>query len=142
MVVLAQFPATPGQFVKDNMTDVVNLFLGWAVFWCYGFRLIYWCGYTSTQTVSRFFCGQFYNDISQLSACEGVGFGEPWLPSCDSAWREVPAYALRYRVVRACVCVCGRCDVCCLFAAVLLRIYDFMNLRCDVRDVCPTAVRT
>ena len=104
MGVLAKFPATPGQFVKDNTTDLVNLILGWAVFWCYGFRLVYTCGYTTTRTVSRYYCEQFYQALSEAtgSTCSiSLADGLPtWSTECETQFQNTPAFSEIYTEVR------------------------------------------
>ena len=88
MAVLSRFPATPLQFVKDNNTDVVNLFLGWAVFWAYGFRTVFQCGYTSIQEPSEFYCNQFINEIEET--CDG---------QVADCWESIPYFAQQYNIV-------------------------------------------
>ena len=95
MAVLAKFPATASQFVKDNNTDVVNLVLGWAVFWIYGFRTLFFCGYTSTQTLSQYYCDEMF---TALSACAP---GDAISDSCTAAIESTPKFAQKYTVVRA-----------------------------------------
>merc|ERR1712032_622034 len=52
------YEATFGNFLKNRVTDTFNLILSHILFWVFGFRTIYMCGYTQIFTMSRWFCKQ------------------------------------------------------------------------------------
>jgi hypothetical protein len=88
----AEFKATPLQFVKDNNTDLVNLILGWVVFWVYGFRTVFTCGYTHIQTVSRFYCDKFIDELAANTECDlssDTSFNCP-------EWENIPRFGEPY----------------------------------------------
>ena len=69
------YEVTFGNFLKNRVTDTFNLLLSHILFWVFGFRTIYMCGYTTIFTMSHWFCK---NRVEFLDLAKDVETTQPY----------------------------------------------------------------
>ena len=87
--------------MKSYSTDLVNVVLTSAMFWAFGFRTVFECGYSQVQKVSQYYCKVFLAELVENNpeCTYDVDKPDVFPEACSEVMARVPAFAEPLRKV-------------------------------------------